>query len=165
MNAPQDVAGDDTAADIGGRHRRADADTAVDEDRFAGQDRDEEDRVDPAGDGLGRTTVSERAVERIAARLVAECPDVGGTARRVLGVTVGAAVERDATVTARLHGTTEVSLAVRCSVPYPNPVRRATDTLRQLLLRQVPELTGLAVQRVDIDVTQLTTDAVGRRVQ
>lgn len=161
MNAPQDVAGDVSSADSGGRHRRGGTDAGP----FDGYETDDELAGFGTEDGHGRTTISEQAVERIATRLVAECADVGGTARRVLGVTVGAAAERDATVAARLHGGTEVSLAVRCSVPYPTPVRRATDTLRELLLRQVSELTGLTVQRVDIAVTELTTDAPGRRLQ
>jgi uncharacterized alkaline shock family protein YloU len=116
----------------------------------------------PAGE-RGRTTVSKAAVERIAARVIAECPDVGGTARRVLGVSAGEAEGRDAAVTARLHGTVAVSLAVRCSVPYPRPVTRATENLREMLTGQVGELTGLSVRRVDITVTELTTPARGAR--
>lgn len=109
----------------------------------------------------GRTVVTHQAVERIAARLVADCPDVGGTARRVLGLGGG-----DAVVAVRLHGARAVSLAVRCSVPYPRPVRRSAEALRELLMTRVPELTGMRVQRVDVTVTWLPTPAAsGRRVE
>lgn len=112
----------------------------------------------------GRTIVSRQAVERIAARLVAECPDAGGTARRVLGMGIGDG-RGDAEVAARLHGTAAVSLAVRCSIPYPRPVARAAETLRDLLMAQVKELTGLTVQRVDIIVTELPAQMTRRRVE
>src|ERR1700744_2932224 len=99
----------------------------------------------------GRTAISRQAVERIAVRLVADCPDVGGTARRMLGRPVSHPRD-DAAVTARLHGTTAVSLAVRCSVSYPHPVARSAEALRTLLVTRLRELTGLRVQRVDISV-------------
>ena len=108
------------------------------------------------------TTVSRQAVERIAARLTADSPDVGRPPRRGSGGRGGPGV---AAVAARLHGTTAVSLAVRCSVPYPHPVARSTEALRELLMTRVLELTGLRVQRVDINVTDLPTRAHGRRVE
>ena len=110
----------------------------------------------------GRTTVSRQAVERIAARIVADCPEVEGTARRVLGVNAGGN-RGDATVAARLHGASAVSLAVRCSVPYPRPVARSAAALRELLTARVSELTGLRVQRVDINVTELPAGTNRRR--
>jgi uncharacterized alkaline shock family protein YloU len=111
----------------------------------------------------GRTVVSPQAVERIVGRLVTECPEVSGLARRVLGVHVGPARE-DAGVAVRLHGTTAVSLAVRCSVPYPRPVARSAEALRTLLIARVTELTGLRVQRVDVTVAELPGASAGRRV-
>jgi uncharacterized alkaline shock family protein YloU len=116
----------------------------------------------PAAAERGRTTVSRQAVERIAARIVAECPEVEGTARRVLGVNAGGQ-RGDAAVAARLHGATAVSLAVRCSVPYPRPVARSAEALRELLIARVRELTGLRVQRVDITVAELSSGANRRR--
>lgn len=112
----------------------------------------------------GRTTVSAQAVERIVGRLVSECPEVSGIARRVLGLHVGPG-RGDAGVAVRLHGTTAVSLAVRCSVPYPRPVARSAEALRTLLMARVSKLTGLRVQRVDITVTELPGVSAGRRLQ
>ena len=112
----------------------------------------------------GRTVVSAQAVERIVGRVVTECPEVSGIGRRVLGLPVGPGRE-DAGVAVRLHGTTAVSLAVRCSVRYPRPVARSAEALRTLLTARVTELTGLRVQRVDITVTELPGASAGRRVQ
>jgi len=134
-----------------------------------GHDHDQDAPTSPAGgrfDGeRGRTTIAERAVERIATRLIAEAEHVGGTARRMLGVTVGAEDPgREAKVHAYLQGDTAVSLVVRCSVPYPTPVAQVTHALRARLIERVGALTGLVVQRVDITITALTTSA-GVRVQ
>lgn len=117
------------------------------------------------GAECGRTTISEQAVEHIATRLIAESEHMGGTARSVLGVTLGDEHHgRDARVHARVHGETATSLTVRCSIPYPTPVRQTTDAVRTHLMRRVEELTGLTVQHVDITVTALTTEA-GARTQ
>jgi uncharacterized alkaline shock family protein YloU len=111
----------------------------------------------------GRTTVSRQAVERIAARLTANCPDVGEAPGHVARGR-GREPRPGTAVAVRLHGTTAVSLAVRCSVSYPRPVERSAEALRQLLVDRVRELTGLRVQRVDINVTGLPARAGGRRV-
>jgi uncharacterized alkaline shock family protein YloU len=117
-------------------------------------------------DSRGRTTIAEHAVERIATRLLAEVENVGGAARRMLGVTVGGDdPDRDAQVTAEITGETVV-LEVRLSATYPASVSRTTENARGHLMRRVEELTGLAVSRVDIVVTALHSDATNvRRVQ
>lgn len=110
----------------------------------------------------GRTIVTRQAVEHITARLTADCAEVSGTTHAGLG---GREHHDDAAVAARLHGSTAVSLAVRCSVPYPQPVARSAEALREFLFRRVSELTGLRVQRVDVAVAELTTGPRGRRVR
>jgi uncharacterized alkaline shock family protein YloU len=116
--------------------------------------------------GHGRTTVADRAVERIAARLLTEVENVGGAARRMLGVTVGGEdPDRDAQVTAKVTGDT-VTLEVRLSVTYPASVARTTENARSHLMRRVQELTGLPVSTVDIVVTALHSDVTNvRRVR
>ncbi|WP_280378926.1 Asp23/Gls24 family envelope stress response protein [Nocardia wallacei] len=96
----------------------------------------------------GVTVVSERAVRRIAAR----------AAREVAGV------ESDVQVTARVVGDATV-LHVRLPIRYPLPVARITDACRAHLIERTRELSGLAVPRVDIDVTALPTDAEPGRVR
>ena len=117
-------------------------------------------------DGPGTLTVSDTAVERIAARAVTEVDGVGGAATRVLGVAVGSEdLDNTAQVSATVTGTT-ATLDVRVSVTYPASVARTTQATREHLTRRVRELTGLTVSRVDITVTALlSTAATTRRVQ
>ncbi|NKY86086.1 hypothetical protein [Nocardia veterana] len=91
-----------------------------------------------AAEYRGRTTVSERAVRRLAAR----------AAREVDGV----AAEPE--VSARVTGDTAV-LRVRLPVSYPRPVGVVTDACRAHLMERTHELSGLVVPRVDIEVTEL----------
>jgi uncharacterized alkaline shock family protein YloU len=122
-------------------------------------------RTDDPGD-RGRTTTANRAIERIAAKLVTEVEGVGGAAQRVLGVAVGSEdLDQSAKVTARVSGY-RASLDVRLSVAYPAPVAATTQRARDHLMHRVAELTGLTVSRVDITVTALHSDAARtRRVQ
>ncbi|HEX2131833.1 MAG TPA: Asp23/Gls24 family envelope stress response protein [Actinophytocola sp.] len=117
-------------------------------------------------DERGLTTVAEHTVARIAEQALTEVPDVGGAARRVLGVSLGGEdLSRDADVTARVHGAT-VALGVRLSIVYPASVRRVTERAREHLSRRVLELTGLRVSTVDIKVAALhTVRANTRRVE
>lgn len=114
----------------------------------------------------GRTTLADRAVERVAAQAITEIADVGGTARWMLGDTpTEAAEERDAQVSATVDDTT-AALRVRLSIAYPASVARTTQQVRSHLIRRLHELTGLAVTRVDITVTALYLAQPGsRRVQ
>ncbi|GAB2997214.1 Asp23/Gls24 family envelope stress response protein [Amycolatopsis acidiphila] len=106
----------------------------------------------------GTTTVAERAVERIAGQLVTEMGGVGGSSRRLLGVTFGGGEAPNVDATVRGE---HVSLDVELSVSYPASVARTTEAARQQLTREVGELTGLAVDRVDITVTALRGDRSG----
>jgi uncharacterized alkaline shock family protein YloU len=117
-------------------------------------------------DERGRTTIADRAVERIAAQAVTDVDDVGGAARRVLGLAVGGEdLDHPAEVSATVSGAT-TALDVRLSLEYPASVGTATESVRRHLMDRVHELTGLAVSRVDITVTALRGSAAGnRRVQ
>ncbi|MFI5716127.1 Asp23/Gls24 family envelope stress response protein [Nocardia sp. NPDC051750] len=90
----------------------------------------------------GVTTVSGRAVRRIAARAAREVAGVAGP------VSVDAAVSGDRT-----------ALDIRLPILYPEPVGRVTDACRAHLQRRTAELTGLAVSRIDIVVTELAAAA------
>ncbi|MEV5301617.1 Asp23/Gls24 family envelope stress response protein [Amycolatopsis methanolica] len=106
----------------------------------------------------GTTVVADRAVQRIAEQVITGLDGVGGAARRVLGVAVGSGdPEQPANVTARVRDG-RVSLAVELSVGYPAPVAHTTRAARERLVREVGELTGLVVERVDITVTALHSD-------
>lgn len=90
----------------------------------------------------GETTVSERAVRRIAAEAAREVAGVGGRAQ------VDATVSGDRT-----------TLEVRLPVRYPEPVGRVTEDCRDHLIRRTEELTGLGVSRVDIVISQMCRPA------
>lgn len=113
----------------------------------------------------GQTTIADRVLERIATQAVSEVAAAGGAARRVLGVTLGAAgPDRDAQVTATVAGGI-AALSVEFSVAYPAPVAQTARAAREQLIRRIEELTGHQVSRVDITITALPTNAsTGRRV-
>lgn len=134
----------------------------TDTDPTGGQDT----RPDGGPELPGRTTLADRAVERTATQAITEVADVGGTAHRMLGDTLGGpAEERSAQVSATVDDTT-ASLNVRLSIAYPASVARTTQQVRSHLIRRLHELTGLVVTRVDITVTALyLTRPEQRRVQ
>nr|WP_184675784.1 Asp23/Gls24 family envelope stress response protein [Saccharothrix violaceirubra] len=103
----------------------------------------------------GRLTIGDTAVARIAAHAAVEVGGVGGSAHRLLGVTLGAQrADGGVRVIARVTGAV-VALDVRLSVGYPMPVRRTAEEVRAHLVRRVRQLTGLTASRVDITVTAL----------
>ncbi|WP_351224478.1 Asp23/Gls24 family envelope stress response protein [Streptomyces sp. NPDC002133] len=114
----------------------------------------------------GTTTISDRAVERIATRVLTEVEHIGGTAGRILGITApGEHADHSARVTAKVSGHSVATLDVRLSVVYPQSVARTTEDARACLVRRVADLTGLTVARVDITVTALRVpDSPTRRV-
>ncbi|GAA3788496.1 hypothetical protein GCM10022380_00790 [Amycolatopsis tucumanensis] len=123
-------------------------------------DRDEQEMSE-----RGRTVIADRVVERLAAYAVTEVESVGGSARQVLGVTVGAEdQDRAAGVQARVDGAT-AELDVRLSIAYPKPVAATCERVRAHLVRRVGELTGLAVSRVDITVTALHGPSATGRIR
>lgn len=101
--------------------------------------------VPTAAEFRGRTTISERAVRRLAARAAGEVDGVAA----------------DPEVSARVTEETAV-LKVRLPVEYPMPVGAVTDACREHLMRRTHELSGLVVPRVDIDVAELVDPAAVR---
>ncbi|MGV9411107.1 Asp23/Gls24 family envelope stress response protein [Nocardia sp. NPDC003693] len=90
----------------------------------------------------GSTTVSDRAVRRIAERAATEVEGVA------------AAVSVDALVTADT-----AVLRVRLPVRYPLPVARVAESCRAHLVERVAELAGLRVTGVDIAISALVVEA------
>jgi uncharacterized alkaline shock family protein YloU len=120
-------------------------------------------RPDPVDD-RGRTTIDPQVIEAIAALIACEEPGVGGAARRVLGVAVtGEDAAHAPRVEATVAGET-VSLRIRLSVTYPEPVLDVTDRVRRRLVERVGELTGKRVGVVDVIVAALHRPAGPRRV-
>ncbi|MFB7311108.1 Asp23/Gls24 family envelope stress response protein [Streptomyces sp. NPDC056192] len=121
---------------------------------------------EPGAAQRGSTTISDRTVERIAARVLTEVENIGGAAGRLLGIAVpGEHTEDSARVAAKVSGDS-AALDVRLSVAYPRSVAHTTEDARARLVRRVAHLTGLTVTRVDITVTALRApDSSTRRVR
>lgn len=119
--------------------------------------------LDPVED-RGRTTIEDRVIETMAARITTEEPGVGGAARRVLGVAVtgedsGRAPQVEATIAGDV-----VSLRVRLSITYPAPVHPTTDRVRRRLIDRISELTGKRVRMVDVEVAAMHRPVKPERV-
>ncbi|MEV7966081.1 Asp23/Gls24 family envelope stress response protein [Sphaerisporangium sp. NPDC088356] len=113
----------------------------------------------------GRTEVSDRVLERVAARAVSEVDQIGGAAPRLLSVPLGRDVPGGAPkVSAHADGRLAI-VRVTLSVTYPAPIRQAVHRVREHVMSRVHELTGLEARQVDIDVVRLIHPAEqGRRV-
>jgi len=94
--------------------------------------------------GRGTTTVSERAVRRIAERATAEALP-------------GRAARATATVPGR---TAEVSLGV--TLPYPSPLADAVRNIQHHVVDRTRELTGLDVPTAQVNVTSLAPPRCSR---
>lgn len=113
----------------------------------------------------GRVAISDRVLERIATHALAEVDEVGGVARRVLGVPLGQnGTDIAPRVDARIDGPL-ATLKMTVSVVYPAPVRQVARTVRDLVAARVGEFTGLDVRQVDVDVaTLISSESTHRRV-
>jgi uncharacterized alkaline shock family protein YloU len=113
----------------------------------------------------GRTEIADQVLERIAAHALTEVEEVGGVARRVMGVPLGQDSTQigpkvDAHVDGRL-----ATLRMTVSVVYPAPVRQVARRVREHVAGRVAEFTGLDVRQVDIDIASLVSaQPQGRRV-
>jgi uncharacterized alkaline shock family protein YloU len=123
-----------------------------------------EPRTTPAEE-RGTTEISERVVQRIAAKVVNDAEHAGGAARRMLGISLGSdSADTAPQVSARVDGQI-AAVEVTMSVAWPQPVRDVTRRVRNDIISSVGELTGLTVRHVDIAITSLLTDGNGRTAQ
>lgn len=123
--------------------------------------------ADAPPDMRGSTTIADRVVQAMAAQIAGEVDQVGGAARRMLGVSAGReGAENAVRVDADVRGGV-CSLRVRLSVCYPAPVAQVTEHVRQQLIDRLATLAGLQVRRVEITVTALHSpqQASGREIR
>ena len=107
-----------------------------------------------AGD-RGRLEIAGIVVEKVATAAAGEIDHVGGSARRVLGVTAGREDgDGRPRVSARLTGSV-AALDIRLSITYPASVRAVSEAVREHVRDRVQALTAFSVTRVDIAVTAL----------
>jgi uncharacterized alkaline shock family protein YloU len=103
----------------------------------------------------GRTTIAERVVTRVAAQAASEVERTGGTARQLIGITLGRQTGKGtARVSTRIDGHLTM-IKMRLSLEYPAPVRTLTREVRRHVIERVTSLTGLEVRHVDIEVARL----------
>lgn len=118
----------------------------------------------PGVNPLGRITIDDSVVVKIAARAAAEVPDAGAAAPRVLGRSVtGVPIGVRHTDLDGLPRTTvdvDESVAriqLTLSVRWPASVADVTAAVRSRVIERVGDLTGLRVDDVRITVSDLVT--------
>ena len=119
--------------------------------------------------GVGRITVADSVVAKLAARAALEVDDVGAAAPRLLGhemsggglgklgvkrSELGALPSCEAEVDGQL-----AFIHLSMSVRYPAPVRRVAAEVREQLIKRVGAMTGLQVVEVEITVPALLAQA------
>ncbi len=114
---------------------------------------------------LGRISIDDSVVVKIAAQAAVEIPDAGAAAPRVLGRAVSGAGALGVRQT-DLHSLPKVSadvdgslvrLDLAISVRWPSSIPQVTAAVREHVIRRVTDITGLEVTEVRIEVTDLVT--------
>jgi uncharacterized alkaline shock family protein YloU len=115
---------------------------------------------------LGRITVADNVVTKIAAQAAAENPDAGAAVARVLGHAVPGAghlgvrgTDLDALpkTTVQVDGS-KAYVSLEIAVRWTASVAEVTGQVRRHVRERVRELAGLEVDEVHIVVTSLATD-------
>lgn len=112
----------------------------------------------------GSTVLSRKALEKIAGQIAKDETFAGGSSGGFLGIGAKADLSARPQANVELAGNI-ASLKVEVGLPYPVPLRRATDQLRDRISSRITELTGVEVRQVDVTVSWLRPDesANGRR--
>jgi uncharacterized alkaline shock family protein YloU len=110
----------------------------------------------------GSTSMSKKVLEKIASQVAQDETQAGGTSGGFLGIGTRADLTARPDADVELAGNI-ASLKVTVGLPYPLPLRRATDQLRQRIAERVTELTGVQVRQVDITVAWLLPKAHSSR--
>ena len=115
---------------------------------------------------LGRITIADGVVSKIAARAAAENPDAGAAVARMLGRTVpgaghlglrGTDLKTLPKISVDVDGS-KAFVNLEISVRWPASVPEVTRQVREHVRDRVRDLTGLDVDEVHIVVADLATD-------
>lgn len=118
----------------------------------------------PAGSDRGSTVIARKVLEKIAGQIAKDETFAGGSSGGFLGI--GARADLSARPQAHVELAGNIaSLKVDVGLPYPVPLRQATDQLRDRISSRVTDLTGVEVRQVDVTVSWLRPkeSANGRR--
>jgi uncharacterized alkaline shock family protein YloU len=114
---------------------------------------------------LGRISIADGVVTKIAARAAAENPDAGAAVARVLGRALPGAVPgvRGTDLDALPKTTVEVDgatafVTLEIAVRWPAPIAEVTGQVRRHVRDRIRELAGLEAVEVHIVVADLATD-------
>lgn len=113
----------------------------------------------------GQTRLADRVIEKIAGQVAKDESAAGGSSGGFLGIGSHADLSARPRASVELAGNI-ATLTVEVGMPYPVPLRQATEALRERIRTRVIELTGVEVRQVDIKVSWLTGvrgDARARR--
>lgn len=117
---------------------------------------------------LGRITVADSVVAKLASRAAVEIDDVGAAAPRLLGREIaGGPLDRLGVKSSELGALPSAGAQVdgqlafvtlTLSVRYPAPVRQVCAAVREQVQRRVAAMTGLRIVEVDITVPALLAE-------
>lgn len=103
----------------------------------------------------GTLVIEKKVVEKIAGQAASEVAGARGRSGGLLGI--GSEADADARPKVDVElSENSADLLIEAGIAYPGSIRAASQQMRGLVGRRVQELTGIAVHRVDIDVTFLT---------
>ena len=108
--------------------------------------------VDVPPEDRGVTEISEKVVERIAARAASGIDGVSAVPTSAIRRFLRPGAEHAAEAAI---GTNSVSVELHVSVEYPRPIPAVTDAVRQRVREQIEQLTGMSVGVVAITVAGL----------
>lgn len=114
---------------------------------------------------LGRISIADGVVTKIAARAAAENPDAGAATARVLGRAVPGAIPgvRGTDLAALPKTSVDVDgskayVSLEIAVRWPAPVAEVAEQVRRHVRERIRDLAGLEVEEVHIVVADLATD-------
>ena len=102
----------------------------------------------------GDTVLAKRVLEKTASQVARDETFAGGSSGGFLGIGARADLSARPDASVELAGNI-ASLKVTVGLPYPLPLRQATEQLRRRITERVTELTGVEVRQVDITVAWL----------
>lgn len=112
----------------------------------------------------GTTVLSRKVLEKIVGQIAKDETFAGGSTGGFLGIGARADLSARPRADVELAGNL-ATLKVEVGLPYPVPLRSATDQLRNRISGRVTEMTGVEVRQVDVTVSWLWPEepADGRR--
>ena len=121
----------------------------------------------------GSVVIADRVIAKLAARAVLDVADAGAAAPRMWGRELpngGQLGVRESSLTGLPHASADVDgtvafIDLAISVRWPASLPRVTQQVRDHVIDQVHELTGLTVAHVRIAVTALITATAPSRVR